>query len=197
MFIYKSNSIFKYFSLIILLSISNLSALTQDIELNIGSGNPFSIEYVLAKGICRMLSREHEVSKFMGGINSLKCDTSITDGSSQNLKYIQSHKINYAVIDLSETPVGSNLSSLRSLVFFKGKSTDWLLVTSSNTDRQETCEVTEAIFKNALELKYLHSEFKEFSQDTFSHKKIPIHMGSFKYFEEKECKFGKKKFGEL
>ena len=34
MFICKSNSIFKYFSLIILLSISNLSALTQDIELN-------------------------------------------------------------------------------------------------------------------------------------------------------------------
>jgi TRAP-type uncharacterized transport system substrate-binding protein len=70
-------------------------------------------------------------------------------------------------------------------------------VTSSNTDRQETCEVTEAIFKNALELKYLHSEFQEFSEDTFSHRKIPIHMGSFKYFEEKECKFGKKKFGEL
>lgn len=197
MFIYKSNSIFKYFSLIILLSISNLLALTQDIELNIGSGSSLNIEYVLAKGICRMLSREHEVSKFMGGINSLKCDTSITDGSSQNLKYIQSQKINYAIINLLETPVGSNLSSLRSLAFFKGKSTDWLLVTSSNTDRQETCEVTEAIFKNALELKYLHSEFKGFSQDTFAHKKIPIHMGSFKYFEEKECKFGKKKFGEL
>lgn len=197
MFIYKSNSIFKYFSLIILLSISNLSALTLDIELNIGSGSSLNIEYVLAKGICRMLSREHEVSKFMGGINSLKCDASRTNGSSQNLEYIQSQKINYAIINLSEIPKGSNLSSLRSLIFFKGKSTDWLLVTSSNTDKQETCEVTEAIFKNALELKYLHSEFKDFSHDTFAHKKIPIHMGSFKYFEKKECKFSKKKIGEL
>ena len=194
---YKSNSVFKYFLMSILLSISNLSALTQDIELNIGSGNPLNMEYVLSKGICRMLSREHEVSKFMGGINALKCNTIITDGSSQNIQYMQSQKINYAIINLLEIPTGSNLSALRSLIFFKGKSTDWLLVTSSDNDKQETCEVTEAIFKNTLELKYLHSEFKGFSQDTFAHKKIPIHMGSFKYFEEKECKFGKKKFGEL
>ena len=194
---YKSNSVFKYFLMSILLSISNLSALTQDIELNIGSGNPLNMEYVLSKGICRMLSREHEVSKFMGGINALKCNTIITDGSSQNIQYMQSQKINYAIINLLEIPTGSNLSALRSLIFFKGKSTDWLLVTSSNTDKQETCEVTEAIFKNALELKYLHSEFKDFSHDTFAHKKIPIHMGSFKYFEKKECKFSKKKIGEL
>ena len=194
---YKSNSVFKYFLMSILLSISNLSALTQDIELNIGSGSSLNIEYVLAKGICRMLSREHEVSKFMGGINALKCNTIITDGSSQNIQYMQSQKINYAIINLLEIPTGSNLSALRSLIFFKGKSTDWLLVTSSDNDKQETCEVTEAIFKNTLELKYLHSEFKDFSHDTFVHKKIPIHMGSFKYFENRECKFSKKKFGEL
>tara|TARA_B100000767_G_C19564539_1_gene450544 strand:+ start:126 stop:719 length:594 start_codon:yes stop_codon:yes gene_type:complete len=197
MFKYKSNSIFSFIILIFFLNTSDILALTKDIELNIGSGSTLNIEYVLAKGICRMLSREQDVSKFMGGLNSLKCDVSITNGSLQNLDDIRSKKLNYAIINLSEIPLEYDLNSLSSVIFFKGKSTDWILITSSDTEKQETCEITEAIFKNSLELKYLHSEFKDFSYETFTKKKLPIHMGSFKYFENKECRFINKEVGEL
>ena len=72
MFFNKSNSIFKFFIILILmlfLNINNLFSLTQDINLNIASSSPLEIKYVLAKGICKMLSRELDVSKFMGGVN--------------------------------------------------------------------------------------------------------------------------------
>ena len=64
------------------------------------------------------------------------------------------------------------------------------------SERQEVCEVTEAVFKNFLELKYLHSNFKEFSHETFIIRKIPIHMGALKYFETRGCKFKNNKNGE-
>ncbi len=197
MFRYKSNSIFSFIILIFFLNTSNILALTQDIELNIGSGSTLNIEYVLAKGICRILSREQEVSEFMGGFNSIKCNVYITDGTVSNLKYLRSKKINYALIDLSKIPTGYDFNSLSSMIFFNGKILNWVLVTLSNANKQEVCEITEAIFKNSLELKYLHPEFKDFSHDTFIKKILPIHMGSFKYFEKKECNFKITEIGEL
>ncbi|MDA1283705.1 MAG: hypothetical protein O3C61_02135 [Proteobacteria bacterium] len=180
------------------LSVTNLFSLTQDIELNIASGSPLEIEYVLAKGICKMLSREHDVSKFMGGVNSLNCNVLITDGTKQNLEFIQLNKVNYAIIDLNKILSNYNISSLASLIFLKGPNKNWALVTSAQEEKQEICEVTEAVFKNSLELKYLHSDFRDFSHETFIIKKnIPIHMGSFKYFETRECQFRNNIMGEL
>ena len=201
MFYHGINFICKFFiSLILALSlcVTNLFALTQDIELSIASGSPLEIEYVLAKGVCKMLSRELEVSKFMGGVNSLNCNVVMTNGTKKNLEFIQLNKVNYAIIDLNKMRSNYDMSSLTSLVFFKGPNTNWAFVTSSKVEKQETCEITEAIFKNSLELKYLHSDFKEFSHKTFIIKKnIPIHIGSFKYFETGQCRFSNSGMGEL
>ena len=106
MFYHGIKFIGKFFiSLILALSlcVTNLFALTQDIELSIASGSsPLEIEYVLAKGVCKMLSREHEVSKFMGGANSLNCNAVMTNGTKQNLEFIQLNKVNYAIMDLNK-----------------------------------------------------------------------------------------------
>jgi|TARA_B110000093_G_C12933471_1_gene394621 TRAP-type uncharacterized transport system substrate-binding protein len=200
MFFNKSNSIFKFFIILILmlfLNINNLFSLTQDINLNIASSSPLEIKYVLAKGICKMLSREHDVSKFMGGVNSLNCNVLITSGTKENLELIKLKKSNYAIIEIDKTPYVSNTNLLTSMIFFKGNRTNWALVTNLQSERQEVCEVTEAVFKNFLELKYLHSNFKEFSHETFIIRKIPIHMGALKYFETRGCKFKNNKNGEL
>ena len=145
-----------------------------------------------------MLSRELEVSKFMGGVNSLNCNVVMTNSAKQNLEFIQLNKFNYAIIDLNKMSSNYAIGSLTSLVFFKGPNTNWALVASSKEENQKTCEITEAVFKNSLELKYLHSDFKQFSHETFIIKKnIPIHMGAFKYFETGECRFRNSGMGEL
>ena len=144
MFYHGINFICKFFiSLILALSlcVTNLFALTQDIELSIASGSPLEIEYVLAKGVCKMLSREHEVSKFMGGVNSLNCNVVMTNGTKKNLEFIQLNKVNYAIIDLNKMRSNYDMSSLTSLVFFKGPNTNWAFVTSSKVEKQFESEV--------------------------------------------------------
>ncbi|MDC0861458.1 hypothetical protein OAQ08_02510 [Alphaproteobacteria bacterium] len=194
MFFNKSNSIYKFIATLVCLlffNSNNLFSLTQNIDINIASSSPLEIEYVLAKGICKMLSREHDVSKFMGGTNTLNCKVHITNGIKQNLEFIKSKKTNYAIIDLTNIPSNYDMSFLKSLIFFKGTKKNWLLVTLAEEEKLKTCEVTEAIFKNSLELKYLHDDFKKFSHENFIIKKIPIHEGSFEYFKSKKCKFKK------
>ena len=198
MFLSKSNSISKIFILIIFLSysnISNLFSLTQDMKINIGSASSLKIEYVLAKGICKMLHRQYEISKFMGGKNILECNVKVTKGTEQNIELIKKKIINYAIIDIDK--INSKITPLASIIFLKSKNTNWALITSAKQNKQEACEVTEAIFNNSLELKYLHSDFQDFSDKTFQTKKIPFHMGAFKYFENKKCKFNLNNIGEL
>jgi len=178
----------KYLVLLLILPILNLNALTNDLEIDIASNSSLTMEYIIAKGVCKMLNRQLELSKFMGGTNKLDCNVIISKGTKSNLDLIKLGEADYAVINICEINSNNDLSNFQAVVYFKGINSDWLFITSKKSNAQKICEVTEALFNNYLEFSYLHSDFKNFSKESFTTKKFPFHIGAFKYFDKKNCK---------
>lgn len=192
----KSNPIFHiliYIITIQFISISSLFALSKDLKINISIITNLDIDYVLAKGICRTLKREIEVSKFKGGTNTLDCKVNMNNDVIQNLKLVKLGNNNFFIIDPSQIPKNYNLNLLSSVAFFPSVDRNWILLGSIELDNETVCEIVEALYINIMELSYLHRRFNSFNHRDLMNKlgAIPIHMGSFKFFENKNCKFNK------
>ena len=103
-------------SLIILICIfifkfNTVIALTQDLSLTILVKSPITMEYVLAKSVCKLLDRELRISHSFGGSNTLDCFTRLDDSVDEIIKKIEQNQFQYAIIkkaDLANRP--SNLS---------------------------------------------------------------------------------------
>lgn len=60
---------------IFVFKLNTLIALTQDLSLTILVRSPVTMEYVLAKSVCKLLDRELRISHSFGGSNTLDCLT--------------------------------------------------------------------------------------------------------------------------
>jgi len=99
-------------SLIILICIfifkfNTVIALTQDLSLTILVRSPITMEYVLAKSVCKLLDRELRISHSFGGSNTLDCLTRLDDSVDEIIKKIEQNQFQYAIIkkaDLANRP---------------------------------------------------------------------------------------------
>ena len=174
------------FSFIILLFFKTnlLYALSQDISLTIMVRSSLGTEYILAKGICKVLARELEISHSYGGSNTLECDTRHDDSVDEIIKKIEQNQFQYAIIkksDLFERP--SNLS-LRSILNFPADN-DYVFISNQNVDPNVIKDINFGIMNHLLEFRYLHNSFFEFSESHLIVKqKIPLHLGTLKFSDE-------------
>lgn len=174
------------FSFIILLFFKTnlLYALSQDISLTIMVRSTLGTEYILAKSICKVLTRELEISHSYGGSNTLECDTRHDDSVDEIIKKIEQNQFQYAIIkksDLFERP--SNLS-LRSILNFPADN-DYVFISNQNVDPNVIKDINFGIMNHLLEFRYLHNSFFEFSESNLIVKQeIPLHLGTLKFSDE-------------
>ena len=86
-------------SLIILICIfifkfNTVIALTQDLSLTILVKSPITMEYVLAKSVCKLLDRELRISHSFGGSNTLDCFTRLDDSVDEIIKKLNKTNFN-------------------------------------------------------------------------------------------------------
>ena len=176
-------------SLIILICIfifkfNTVIALTQDLSLTILVKSPITMEYVLAKSVCKLLDRELRISHSFGGSNTLDCFTRLDDSVDEIIKKIEQNQFQYAIIkksDLLNRP--SNLS-LRSILNFPADN-DYVFISNQNVDPNVIKDINFGIMNHLLEFRYLHKSFFEFSENNLIVKeKIPLHLGTLKFSDE-------------
>ena len=176
-------------SLIILICIfifkfNTVIALTQDLSLTILVKSPITMEYVLAKSVCKLLDRELRISHSFGGSNTLDCFTRLDDSVDEIIKKIEQNQFQYAIIkkaDLANRP--SNLA-IRSILYFPAVE-DYVFITNQNVDPTIIKDINYGILNHLLEFRYLHEAFYNFDEENLIVKQdIPMHMGTLRFSDE-------------
>ena len=176
-------------SLIILICIfifkfNTVIALTQDLSLTILVKSPITMEYVLAKSVCKLLDRELRISHSFGGSNTLDCFTRLDDSVDEIIKKIEQNQFQYAIIkkaDLANRP--SNLA-IRSILYFPAVE-DYVFITNQNVDPTIIKDINYGILNHLLEFRYLHEAFYNFDEENLIVKQdIPMHLGTLRFSDE-------------
>ena len=177
----------KFFSIILavlILKINSAYTLTQDISLTILVQSPLTMEYVLAKSICKLLDRDLRISHSFGGSNTLECDIRFDKSADEIITKVEQNQFQYAVIskkDLINRP--SNLA-IRSVLYFPEEQ-EYIFITNQNVDPEIIKEINYGIIKHLLEFQYLHPSFINFSENNLIIKQdIPMHMGTLRFNDE-------------
>ena len=169
---------------IFVFKLNTLIALTQDLSLTILVRSPVSMEYVLAKSVCKLLDRELRISLSFGGANTLDCFTRLDSGADEIIKKIEQNQFQYAIIkksDLANRP--SNLA-IRSILYFPADE-DYVFITNQNVDPSVIKDINYGILNHLLEFRYLHDAFYEFDEESLIVKQdIPMHMGTLRFSDE-------------
>ena len=169
---------------IFVFKLNTLIALTQDLSLTILVRSPVSMEYVLAKSVCKLLDRELRISHSFGGSNTLDCFTRLDSSADEIIKKIEQNQFQYAIIkksDLANRP--SNLA-IRSILYFPADE-DYVFITNQNVDPSVIKDINYGILNHLLEFRYLHDAFYEFDEESLIVKQdIPMHMGTLRFSDE-------------
>ena len=169
---------------IFVFKLNTLIALTQDLSLTILVRSPVTMEYVLAKSVCKLLDRELRISHSFGGSNTLDCFTRLDSSADEIIKKIEQNQFQYAIIkksDLANRP--SNLA-IRSILYFPADE-DYVFITNQNVDPSVIKDINYGILNHLLEFRYLHDAFYDFDEERLIVKQdIPMHMGTLRFSDE-------------
>ena len=169
---------------IFVFKLNTLIALTQDLSLTILVRSTVTMEYVLAKSVCKLLDRELRISHSFGGNNSLDCLTRLDSSADEIIKKIEQNQFQYAIIkksDLANRP--SNLA-IRSILYFPTDE-DYVFITNQNVDPSVIKDINYGILNHLLEFRYLHDAFYGFDEESLIVKQdIPMHMGTLRFSDE-------------
>ena len=169
---------------IFVFKLNTLMALTQDLSLTILVRSPVTMEYVLAKSVCKLLYRELRISHSFGGANTLDCLTRLDSSADEIIKKIEQNQFQYAIIkksDLANRP--SNLA-IRSILYFPADE-DYVFITNQNVDPSIIKDINYGILNHLLEFRYLHKAFYDFDEENLIVKRdIPMHMGTLSFSDE-------------
>ncbi|MDA8668525.1 hypothetical protein N9M26_02590 [Alphaproteobacteria bacterium] len=143
-----------------------------------------TMEYVLAKSVCKLLDRELRISHSFGGSNTLDCVTRLDDSVDEIIKKIEQNQFQYAIIkkvELANRP--SNLA-IRSILYFPAGE-DYVFITNQNVDPSIIKDINYGILNHLLEFRYLHKAFYDFDEENLIVKRdIPMHMGTLSFSDE-------------
>ena len=163
---------------------NTLIALTQDLSMTILVRSSLTMEYVLAKSVCKLLDRELRISHSFGGSNTLDCVTRLDDSVDEIIKKIEQNQFQYAIIkkvELANRP--SNLA-IRSILYFPAGE-DYVFITNQNVDPSIIKDINYGILNHLLEFRYLHKAFYDFDEENLIVKRdIPMHMGTLSFSDE-------------
>ena len=161
-----------------------LIALTQDLSLTILVRSPVTMEYVLAKSVCKLLDRELRISHSFGGSNTLDCLTRLDGSADEIIKKIEQNQFQYAIIKKSELANRPSNLAIRSILYFPADG-DYIFITNQNVDPSVIKDINYGILNHLLEFRYLHDAFYGFDEESLIVKQdIPMHMGTLRFSDE-------------
>jgi hypothetical protein len=161
-----------------------LIALTQDLSLTILVRSPVTMEYVLAKSVCKLLDRELRISHSFGGSNTLDCLTRLDGSADEIIKKIEQNQFQYAIIKKSELANRPSNLAIRSILYFPADG-DYIFITNQNVDPSVIKDINYGILNHLLEFRYLHDAFYNFDEESLIVKQdIPMHMGTLRFSDE-------------
>lgn len=163
---------------------NTLIALTQDLSLTILVRSPVTMEYVLAKSVCKLLNRELRISHSFGGSNTLDCLTRLDSSADEIIKKIEQNQFQYAIIKKSELANRPSNLAVRSILYFPADE-DYVFITNQNVDPSVIKDINYGILNHLLEFRYLHDAFYGFDEESLIVKQdIPMHMGTLRFSDE-------------
>ena len=169
---------------IFVFKLNTLIALTQDLSLTILVRSPVTMEYVLAKSVCKLLDRELRISHSFGGSNTLDCFTRLDSGADEIIKKIEQNQFQYAIIKKSELANRPSNLAIRSILYFPADE-DYVFITNQNVDPSVIKDINYGILNHLLEFRYLHDAFYGFDEESLIVKQdIPMHMGTLRFSDE-------------
>ena len=169
---------------IFVFKLNTLIALTQDLSLTILVRSPVTMEYVLAKSVCKLLDRELRISHSFGGSNTLDCLTRLDSSADEIIKKIEQNQFQYAIIKKSELANRPSNLSIRSILYFPADE-DYVFITNQNVDPSVIKDINYGILNHLLEFRYLHDAFYGFDEESLIVKQdIPMHMGTLRFSDE-------------
>ena len=169
---------------IFVFKLNTLIALTQDLSLTILIRSPVSMEYVLAKSVCKLLDRELRISHSFGGSNTLDCLTRLDSSADEIIKKIEQNQFQYAIIKKSELANRPSNLAIRSILYFPAGE-DYVFITNQNVDPSVIKDINYGILNHLLEFRYLHDAFYDFDEESLIVKQdIPMHMGTLRFSDE-------------
>ena len=169
---------------IFVFKLNTLSALTQDLSLTILVRSPVTMEYVLAKSVCKLLDRELRISHSFGGSNTLDCLTRLDSSADEIIKKIEQNQFQYAIIKKSELANRPSNLAIRSILYFPADE-DYVFITNQNVDPSVIKDINYGILNHLLEFRYLHDAFYGFDEESLIVKQdIPMHMGTLRFSDE-------------
>ena len=169
---------------IFVFKLNTLIALTQDLSLTILVRSPVTMEYVLAKSVCKLLDRELRISHSFGGSNTLDCLTRLDSSADEIIKKIEQNQIQYAIIKKSELANRPSNLAIRSILYFPADE-DYVFITNQNVDPSVIKDINYGILNHLLEFRYLHDAFYGFDEESLIVKQdIPMHMGTLRFSDE-------------
>ena len=169
---------------IFVFKLNNLIALTQDLSLTILVRSPVTMEYVLAKSVCKLLNRELRISHSFGGSNTLDCLTRLDSSADEIIKKIEQNQFQYAIIKKSELANRPSNLAVRSILYFPADE-DYVFITNQNVDPSVIKDINYGILNHLLEFRYLHDAFYGFDEESLIVKQdIPMHMGTLRFSDE-------------
>jgi hypothetical protein len=169
---------------IFVLKLNTLIALTQDLSLTILVRSPVTMEYVLAKSVCKLLDRELRISHSFGGSNTLDCFTRLDSSADEIIKKIEQNQFQYAIIKKSELANRPSNLAIRSILYFPADE-DYVFITNQNVDPSVIKDINYGILNHLLEFRYLHDAFYGFDEESLIVKQdIPMHMGTLRFSDE-------------
>ena len=169
---------------IFVFKLNTLIALTQDLSLTILVRSPVTMEYVLAKSVCKLLDRELRISHSFGGSNTLDCLTRLDSSADEIIKKIEQNQFQYAIIKKSELANRPSNLAIRSILYFPADE-DYVFITNQNVDPSVIKDINYGILNHLLEFRYLHDAFYGFDEESLIVKQdIPMHMGTLRFSDE-------------
>jgi len=169
---------------IFVFKLNTLIALTQDLSLTILVRSPVTMEYVLAKSVCKLLDREIRISHSFGGSNTLDCLTRLDSSADEIIKKIEQNQFQYAIIKKSELANRPSNLAIRSILYFPADE-DYVFITNQNVDPSVIKDINYGILNHLLEFRYLHDAFYGFDEESLIVKQdIPMHMGTLRFSDE-------------
>jgi hypothetical protein len=169
---------------IFVFKLNTLIALTQDLSLTILVRSPVTMEYVLAKSVCKLLDRELRISHSFGGSNTLDCFTRLDSSADEIIKKIEQNQFQYAIIKKSELANRPSNLAIRSILYFPADE-DYVFITNQNVDPSVIKDINYGILNHLLEFRYLHDAFYGFEEESLIVKQdIPMHMGTLRFSDE-------------
>jgi hypothetical protein len=169
---------------IFVFKLNTLIALTQDLSLTILVRSPVTMEYVLAKSVCKLLDRELRISHSFGGSNTLDCFTRLDSSADEIIKKIEQNQFQYAIIKKSELANRPSNLAIRSILYFPADK-DYVFITNQNVDPSVIKDINYGILNHLLEFRYLHDAFYGFDEESLIVKQdIPMHMGTLRFSDE-------------